>query len=316
MNRYKIILNPTSGKGAGVLAQPQLVELLEQQHLDYDLVQTQYPWQAAELTQQAVSQGFQVVVAVGGDGTVNEVVNGLMLSKTNSNPGAALGVISIGRGNDFAHGAGVPSEMPQAVKNLVEDQRRWIDIGFVAGGDYPQGRFFANGVGVGFDAVVGFEAMKIKGLNGFPLYVAAALKTILLYHRGPKVKLEFNDSSIELDTLLVSIMNGRRMGGGFYMAPHSQMDDDLFDVCIANQVSRSEIIALIPHFMKGDQETHPAIQTVQTKSLTIKALRGSLPVHADGETICISGQELSIQILPRQIQVIANNSKPNQWMAS
>lgn len=306
MTKYKIIVNPISGRGAGAASIPQLTNLLEQKQLDFDLEQTMRPWHAAEIARQAAAQGYRVVTAVGGDGTINEVINGLMLAKTNQEGEAALGVISVGRGNDFAFGAGIPPEMESAVDILARDQRQWMDVGQVAGGDYPDGRYFGNGVGIGFDAVVGFEALKMKRLHGFPSYMVAALKTIFLYYQAPKVLLEYDSQSYELDTLMISIMNGRRMGGGFHMAPRAKMNDSLFDLCIAKQVSRPKIIALIPRFMKGDQASHPAIQTGQTRSLTIRALKGSLPVHADGETICETGQELRVTILPRQIQIVSN----------
>jgi diacylglycerol kinase family enzyme len=138
--------------------------------------------------------------------------------------------------------------------------------------------------------------------------MVAALKTIFLYYHAPKVLIEFDSQALELNTLMISIMNGRRMGGGFHMAPRAQMNDSLFDLCIAKQVSRPNIIALIPRFMKGDQANHPAIQTAQTRCLTIRALQGSLPVHADGETICTAGQELEITILPRQIEILSDRA--------
>lgn len=308
MTKYKIIVNPVSGRGAGAVAIPQLTQLFDQHQLDYELVQTERPWHAAELARQAASQGIQVVTAVGGDGTINEVINGLMLAKINQEGESALGVISVGRGNDFAFGAGIPPEMEAAIEILANDQRQWMDVGQVTGGDYPNGRYFGNGVGVGFDAVVGFEALKMKRLHGFPSYMVAALKTIFLYYHAPKVLIEFDSQSFELSALMISIMNGRRMGGGFHMAPRAQMNDSLFDLCIANQVSRPKIIALIPRFMKGDQASHPAIQTAQTRCLTIQALQGDLPVHADGETICVAGKHLTIEILPRQIQIVSKNS--------
>ena len=155
----------------------------------------------------------------------------------------------------------------------------------------------------------------MKRLHGFPSYLVAALKTIFLFYHAPQVLIEYDSHSIELSALMISIMNGRRMGGGFHMAPRAQMNDSLFDLCIANQVSHARIIALIPRFMKGDQASHPAVQTAQTRSLTIHAIQGSLPVHADGETICEAGSELSIRILPHQLQIVSRqgnmeNEKP------
>jgi len=179
-----------------------------------------------------------------------------------------------------------------------------MDVGRSVGGLYPQGRYFGNGVGIGFDAVVGFEAIKLKRLHGFPSYLIAALKTIFLYYKAPRVLIEFDSQMLNLSTLMISIMNGRRMGGGFMMAPFALTDDSLFDFCIATQVSRAKIFTLMPRFMKGTQGSHPAIQTGQTRRITITALEGSLPAHADGETLCTDGDKLTIEILPRFIDIV------------
>jgi YegS/Rv2252/BmrU family lipid kinase len=216
----------------------------------------------------------------------------------------ALGVLSVGRGNDFAFSMGIPAGLEDACKTLAANQRRSIDIGKVQGGLYPEGRYFGNGVGIGFDAMVGFEALKLKRLHGFPSYLVAALKTIFLYFQAPQVKIEFEDQVLELSALMVSIMNGRRMGGGFMMAPEGLSDDGLFDICIAHQVSRPQIFALITKFMSGTQDAHPAIQRIHTQKLQVTALQGTLPAHADGETLCTDGTELVLELRPGQIQLI------------
>jgi diacylglycerol kinase (ATP) len=129
-----------------------------------------------------------VVVAVGGDGTANEVLNGLVRARQAGCGSAALGLIPVGRGNDFAYGVGIGGGLEVAFQGLAGGQSRWIDVGLVVGGDYPHGRYFGNGVGIGFDAVVGFEALKLKRLHGFPSYIVAALKTIFLYFNAPTVR--------------------------------------------------------------------------------------------------------------------------------
>ena len=217
----------------------------------------------------------------------------------------ALGVLSVGRGNDFAFSMDIPADLEDGCKTLAADQRRSIDIGRVEGGLYPEGRYFGNGVGIGFDAVVGFEALKLKRLHGFPSYLVAALKTIFLYFQAPQVKITFDDQAIELPALMVSIMNGRRMGGGFMMAPGGLSDDGLLNVCIAHQVSRPQIFSLIAKFMSGTQDAHPAIQRVHTQKLRVTALQGVLPAHADGETLCTDGTELTLELLPHQIELIS-----------
>jgi diacylglycerol kinase (ATP) len=305
MTKHKIIVNPISGRGAGERAAPLAEQMLRGHGLDFDIVRTERPWHAAELAQQACADKYDVVVAAGGDGTANEVLNGLMLARqAGANNSVAMGVLCVGRGNDFAFGAGVPGDLEAGCRAVAQGHRRTIDVGRVVGGLYPQGRHFGNGVGIGFDAVVGFEALKMKRLTGFPSYIVAALKTIFLYYRAPRVRIEYDGQTMTISSLMVSVMNGRRMGGGFMMGPEAQPDDGLFDVCIAKEVSRARIFALIPRFMNGTQATHPAITTARAQRVVVTALEGSLPAHADGETLCVEGRELAMELLPRQIEII------------
>lgn len=306
MKPTHLILNPLSGHGSGKLSLPRIRSLLDGLGVQYSLEETQRPWHAAELARAAAGAGAQLVVAVGGDGTANEVLNGLLLARPYPASAAqpAMGILPVGRGNDFAFAAGLPLDLEAACRALASGCRRRMDVGLVRGGDFPNGRYFGNGVGIGFDAVVGFEAAKMTRLRGFPNYIVAALKTIFLYYRAPQVRLQAGGNTLELSALMVSVMNGRRMGGGFWMAPTAASDDGLLDLCIARQVSRPRILALIPRFMKGTQVGHPAIQTLQTARLRIDALQGGLPAHADGETLCTHGQSLEIELLPGQIEMV------------
>lgn len=313
MPRYKIIVNPISGRGAGDRAVPLIEQLLQSHGLDFELVRTERPWHAAELAQQAIQDGYGVVVAVGGDGTANEVLNGLMLARqAGIENRAAMGILSVGRGNDFAFGVGVPRDLADGCRTLAQDHRRTIDVGWVVGGLYPQGRYFGNGVGIGFDAVVGFEALKMKRLHGFPSYIVAALKTIFLYYHAPLVRIEYDGQTITQPSLLISIMNGRRMGGGFMMAPQAESDDGLFDLCIASQVSRARIFTLIPRFMNGTQATQESIRTGRTRRITVTAVEGVLPAHSDGETLCTEGRQLAMELLPRQIEILYQPPEADQ----
>jgi len=306
MTRYKIIVNPAANRGGGERAIPTIKSLLSENRLDYDLVCTERPWHAADLAEEAAAAGYDCVVAAGGDGTSNEVLNGLMRAKQAGAGTSAMGVLCVGRGNDLAYGMGIPTGLEAGCRALAGGQRRTIDVGRVAGGLYPDGRYFGNGVGIGFDTVVGLEAAKMTHLSGFPLYLVAALKTLFLYYRAPLVTIECDScgDKITQPSLMISIMNGRRMGGGFMMAPQGQPDDGLFDLCIARQVSRTRVLALIPHFMRGTQATQEPIRTERARRVVITAIKGGLPAHADGETLCVDGQRLEIELLPRQIEVI------------
>jgi len=304
MTRYRVIANPIAGKGAGEELIPQVERLLTELGLDFDLVRTERVWHAAELAQEAAAAGYDVVVAMGGDGTSNEVLNGLMQAKKRVAKLPAMGVICIGTGNDFAYGMGIPTEMEAGCRTLAQDQRRTIDVGRVVGGRYLEGRYFGNGIGIGFDTVVGFEAAKMTHLHGFLCYVVAVLKTVFLYFRAPLVTIEYDGHALKQPALMVSVMNGQRMGGGFMMAPDGDPGDGLLDLCIVDQVSRPGIFALVPHFMKGTQATKKPVKTGRSAGVVITAIDGTLPAHADGETLCTDGERLAAEILPGQIDVI------------
>ncbi len=303
MGKYLLIVNPAAGGGTAEQSIPDIERRLRDLGLEFDLVKTERPWHASELAQAAAAQ-VDVVVAVGGDGTANEVLNGLMLAKKAGHV-ATMGVLCVGRGNDFAFGMGIPADLAAGCEALAANHRRMIDVGHVVGGDFPEGRYFGNGIGIGFDAVVGFVAAKLKRLKGFVAYFVAAIKTIFLYFKAPLVRLEFDDQPMNLHALMVSVMNGRRMGGGFMMAPNSKPDDGVFDLCIARQVSRPRIFGLMLKFMKGTQFEHPAISDGQTKHITVTAIEGTLPAHADGETLCLEGKKLEIEIVPNALEIVS-----------
>lgn len=304
MPKYLLIVNPISGQGNSLKLLPLIEEKLKAFNLDYNVVITERPWHAEELAEKAARDGYDVVVAVGGDGTANEVLNGIMAAR-NDGKQPVMGVLSVGRGNDFAFSVGVPTDWQAGCDALAANQTRRIDIGKVTGGLVPQGRYFGNGVGIGFDAVVGFEAAKLRPLSGFVVYLIAALKTIFLFFDAPLVQITANDQTIEQRSLMVSVMNGIRLGGGFMMAPNGVPDDGQFDICLAKQVSRVEIFKLIPRFMNGSQFGHPAISTLKTNKITVTGLNGGkLPAHADGETINMEGKYLEIELIPQQVEII------------
>ncbi|HEY9077768.1 MAG TPA: diacylglycerol kinase family protein [Anaerolineaceae bacterium] len=301
--KHLIIANPVANQGN---AQTTIVEMqayLNQLDIEYELVITEYPGHAIELAKSSAQAGYERVVAAGGDGTVNEVVNGLMQVKEAGSSLPILGVLTIGRGNDFAFSMGVPADWKVGCQALKDGRIRQIDIGRVESELFPNGRYFCNGVGSGFDTIVGFEAAKMKYLHGMMSYLVAAVKTIFLF-QAPRLQIDLDGQSMTQPCAMVSIMNGRRMGGSFLMAPESQGDDGLLDLCIAGDITRMETVGLLPRFMKGTQAGHPKIQFARARKIDIQALDGTIPAHADGETLCTSGKFLKIELLPRQIELL------------
>ncbi|OGO12440.1 MAG: hypothetical protein A2Y93_09070 [Chloroflexi bacterium RBG_13_68_17] len=303
MPTYHLIVNPAAGAGTGAKSIPEIDRLMQASRLPYTLTQTARRGHAIELARQAALAGADVIVACGGDGTSNEVINGLQAARKQGIT-AALGLLCVGRGNDFAHAVGVPVALEAGVATLARDHRRLIDLGRVAGGVVPEGRFFGSCVGVGFDAVTTIEAAKLPRWGGFLSFLVAVLRTIFLFPNGPTVRLDYDGQSLTTPTLMVSIMNGRRLGGGFWMAPTAQPDDGLFDLCVVRQCSRRRILALIPHFMRGTQPTQPEIRMLQARRITIEAIAGVLPAQTDGEIISTQDKRLDIELLPRALEVV------------
>ncbi len=201
---------------------------------------------------------------------------------------------------------GIPSDPKAACRVLAEGKTRWIDVGLVSGGLYPQGRYFGNGVGIGFDAVVGFVAAEVASLR-FSRLSGGHAQNMMLYYHAPLMKITLDDQTFQKPCLMVSIMNGYRLGGGFYMTPDSKPDDQTFDLCIAGKVSRLRILRIIPSFFNGSQgRWKEDISFYRSARITVHSLDGALPTHADGETICVNGSELHIEILPKQIELITS----------
>jgi len=286
---------------------PKIQEAFQAHNLSYDLVQTEKPWHAAELAASAVRQKYPVVVAAGGDGTVNEVINGIMRLKEKGNAEICLGILPVGGGNDFAFGMGLPTDFKSGFEILLNGECKSIDIGRISGGLYPEGRYFGNGVGIGYDARVSFSIQR-SNLRGFLGYLIAALRTLLFEFHPPTVEIQLSRQTITQPSMMVSIMNGRRMGGGFIMAPTALPDDGTFDLCIAKKMRKDVILALIPRFMAGNQRGHWAIRFEQSDYVRVTALEGSLPVHADGEMIARESQEVRVELIPAALQLIASNS--------
>jgi YegS/Rv2252/BmrU family lipid kinase len=304
MSRYLVIVNPTSGRGYAGRSIHLIETELKKYNLDYKLVLTERPWHAAKLAEQGARDGYEAVVVASGDGTANETLNGLMRAKIAGFNKTAMGQIAVGTGNDFAYGMGIPAGVEVGCRILAENYRRRTDVGLLKGGDYPDGRYFGNGVGIGFDAATGFVAAKIRWMRGLLLYLIAAIETIFIYYKAPNIRLRYDDNEIMQPSLMISIMNGRRMGGGFFFAPQGDPADGWFDLCIAASAAKLRIFQLIPYFMKGTQATQKEVKMGRARKVLVTAIEGALPIHCDGETVCYEGKELTIELIPSQIEFI------------
>jgi YegS/Rv2252/BmrU family lipid kinase len=302
----KIILNPVAGRGFGGHARDEVTRLLRAAQVDFDLVQTSRVWHAAELAQEAAADGFEVVVAAGGDGTTNEVVNGLVAaSEGREEPGPALGVLPLGSGSDFASAVGMEARVSAACEQLIAGQRRPIDVGRVRMPDeHPEWRHYANALGIGFDAYVTLETMRFKVLRGIPLYLLSVLRTLIVHHHAPVLTIECDDDKITQASMMVVVANGPREGGGFFVAPDAKPDDGWLDLCITGQLSRPAMLAIIPHFMRGTHIDREPITMARARRVRISA-EEDLAVHMDGEMFATTTREIECELLPGRLHVWA-----------
>jgi YegS/Rv2252/BmrU family lipid kinase len=306
--KTKLIYNPAAAQGNAGKILSEVENQLSLRNFKYDLALTDKPGHALKLARQAAESGCELIIAAGGDGTINEVINGIMSADLNEKKRPALAVLPVGRGNDFAFGMDIPSVLEEACDLLLKCSPKVIDIGFVSGGDYPEGRYFGNGIGLGFDAVVGFEAAKIKWLHGAASYLVAVIRTIFKYAHAPVYEIDLDGEIFSQAFLMVSIMNGRRMGGSFMMAPSGNPSDATFDLCLAGEVGQIKILPLAATFISGKQEKHPAVRMAQARKISIRAIKGSIPAHADGETLCTEGTQLSVEIIPAALEVYTQDN--------
>ncbi|MFC2033969.1 diacylglycerol/lipid kinase family protein [Chloroflexota bacterium] len=228
----KVIVNPTAGASSTRRKWHHIKSLLKHFGLSFDYEYTEGAGHAIELAKDAASNGYQHLVAVGGDGTVNEVANVILHSDDGSN--IALGIISTGTGSDFARSMGIPRHYVTACSYLTSSRRILIDVGVVeyVSNDQSLKRFFVNAAGIGFDAaaVESTERMP-KYFGGTIPYLTGLLRALIAY-KNKSVVLSVGDMTEETRILSVVVANGNYFGGGMKVAPEAVLDDNLLDVVI------------------------------------------------------------------------------------
>lgn len=268
-----------------------------------DWAGTVYPTHATELARHAAENGYQMVVAVGGDGTVHEVINGLMQAPAETRP--RLGVVPMGSGNDFAHSAGVDPRPAYALRQALTGKPRRLDIGRLEDG-LGRVEYWDNAVGIGFDATVTIRSRAYTYVRGFLVYLLAVLQTILFNHEAPGLRVVTDSEQWEAPMLLLTLCNGRREGGGFQIAPQARIDDGVFQYTGVDRVSRLGMLRLLPEFMRGTHGRSPKVRMGQFHRLELQADR-PLIIHTDGEIYAGFGmdvRQLQVEIIPGAIELM------------
>jgi YegS/Rv2252/BmrU family lipid kinase len=265
-----------------------------------DWAGTEYPGHATELARQAGEQGYDLVVAVGGDGTVHEVVNGLMQVPPESRP--ALGIVPLGSGNDFAHILNIPDEPGEALLSAVNGQPHSLDVGSVRD-ENDRLEYFNNTIGMGFDSVVNLYTRKITVIHGFLMYFVALIMTIFRHFDPLDLHVETDQETWDLRSLMLALGNGPREGGGFIITPEAKLDDGLLNYVTIKKISRLMMLRLVPEVMRG---THGRFKQVRMGTCRRMSVTSQQPlyIHCDGEIYAGFGtdvRKVAIQILPNSL---------------
>jgi diacylglycerol kinase (ATP) len=299
--RTKVIVNPVAGARSTRRKWPIISRLLERIGLSFDFNYTEGVGHAMELARVAASDGYRYLVAVGGDGTVNEVANGILHSQNAS--ATALGVVSTGTGSDFARSAGLARDYTTACNSLTSSKRLTIDVGVVAyqRDGKRQERFFVNSAGVGFDAAVTKETERYpKFFGGTIPYVAGMLRTLVSYKNKPIV-LKVGDEEESRRVLSVAVANGNYMGGGMRIAPEAELDDRLLDVVVIGDFGKLEILKEFPKVYKGTHVNLPKVSVKKASKVTIDSTEPML-LYADGEVLGECPVEFGV--VPRALSIV------------
>jgi diacylglycerol kinase family enzyme len=297
-----VIFNPTAGRR-------RLADHLQRfRHLlgnGFEPRPTQSAGHAEALAFEAAQEGFGVVAAAGGDGTVHEVANGLLRA---NRPGVVLRVVPIGSANDYADSLELQQGCRRATNQNLKVRR--VDVGLAVGEDGRQ-RYFVNGLGLGFNGAVTMESRKIRHLRGVPLYSLALLRALCYQFYCPEMSVSIDGQERKAPTLALTVNIGRREGN-FVMAPDARLDDGLFDYLQAGRLKRWELLRFLPAIITGRLPTnHPQIWTGRCKEVRVRS-QEPLIVHLDGEFFCLPKDgilTIDVRILPGALPVLAPNGK-------
>jgi YegS/Rv2252/BmrU family lipid kinase len=281
----RLIVNPAAGAGRTAKKWPHIKELLKKfgYHFEHDI--TEAPGHAIELAKAAVGKGYKLVVSVGGDGTINEIVNGLYA--TGGMKDVELGIIGTGTGSDYIRTIGVSRHYQESCHHLMNPVKKSVDLGMLEFlGDGQSGmRIFTNFAGIGFDAeVVRATTKKFKNFGGKPAYLMGLLSTFATY-KNREVKLILDGHKEDRKICTVMMSNGKYGGGSMMIAPEADPCDGLFDVMIIGDISKPNLLMSLPRIYRGTHLTHPQVTLKRAKNVEIRITDGKMAIQADGELV-------------------------------
>jgi YegS/Rv2252/BmrU family lipid kinase len=301
---WLVIVNPNAGNGKGKKDWEKISVLLKKEGLHFRVVFTGRKGHARIIALEGINSGFRRIITVGGDGTMNEVVNGVFLNKVCPTTDISLALIPVGTGNDWGRMFGIPLDHEKAINIIGEYKLMLQDVGKVSSfeGSEKKERYFINIAGLGFESVVVRKTnyQKDRGRSGRLIYLYNLLTSLLSY-RNTKAEIVIDGEKRSADIFSLNVGNGRYCGGGMRQTPDALPDDGLLDVTLINGMGKFEIIRNLKILYDGTILSHPKIDGFRCRN--IKVFSDSLIyVEADGESLGHTPAEFSI--IPGSISIV------------
>lgn len=291
-----VILNPYANRWISGKRQPELEAALNAAGYEYIIKVTEYPEHGIELAKQAVLEGNVPLIAAGGDGTLSEVINGLMQATPPGElPAGPIGFVPFGTANDLTDMLAIPRELDQVAQMFIHGHTTTIDLGIV------NGRYFDNNSAIGLEPVITINNIKLKWLRGVIRYMVSAILGIL---RNPKwdAEIEWDDQKFTGSIALVSVGNSARTGGVFFMTPNASLSDGYLDFVFAPGMRHARLLQLLPKTQTGEHIHEVEVREHRTQKLTIHT-KTPTPIQADGEIFDPAATEIRYEIIPGALKV-------------
>lgn len=293
--KVKVILNPYANRWGAQTQEGALQAMLSAAKYSCDMTVTQEPGEAIDIAEAAVHEGYDVVVAAGGDGTINEVINGLARA-AGDGPMVPFGIFPFGTANDFYTITGLPDTLKGAASVIAGGHTRYIDLGQV------NDRYFINNSAVAMEPTVTLESMRIHRLSGELRYFVALIKAIFKL-KAWDMSIEWDGGSIEGPTFLLSVCNSHRTGG-FTIAPGAVIDDGQFDVVYVPEVPKIRVIGFLLRLMQGRHTEYDWVTFTRMTGFRLTSNPGT-PIHSDGEIFSESITKVEYKIHPGKIPLLS-----------
>jgi len=301
MAHTRVIVNPIAGAGKTAKKWPQIIDLLRSLGMDFEHDLTEAPGHAIELAKSAANKGCELIVCVGGDGTINEIVNGLY--DAGSIGDVTLGIVGTGTGDDYIRSIGVPRPCMEASRCLTSPGRLTVDLGLV---EYTKNgqtrkRLFVNFAGLGFDAeIVRATTQEFKALGDTASYLMGLVTTLVAY-KNKEISLTLDGEVGERRICTILMSNGKYGGGGMLTAPDADPADGFFDVVIIGDLTKPDLLRSLPRIYKGTHLTHPKVTVKRAREVEIRPVQ-PMAVQADGELLGEAPARFSV--LPGALTIV------------